>query len=113
MLEIDRNEIKEGEMYEFKDGKTSVLVLRVEDQVYAVGNKCTHLGCKLSDGQLEGHVVTCPCHGTKYDVTNGEVIEHVGNWPKVMQKAASLIMRNEPVFEVSTQGEKLIVKTNG
>ena len=35
---------------------------------------CTHRGGPLSEGEVEGHVVTCPWHGAKFDITSGEVL---------------------------------------
>lgn len=49
-------------------------VARVADQLYAFQDTCTHRGCALTDGTLNGSAVTCPCHGSVFDVTTGEVL---------------------------------------
>ncbi|MEV7086448.1 Rieske (2Fe-2S) protein [Streptomyces sp. NPDC093085] len=41
-------------------------------QYKAFSAQCTHAGCLL--GELEGTVGDCPCHGSKFDVTTGEVL---------------------------------------
>lgn len=41
---------------------------------YAVDNRCTHVGGPLGEGAVEGNVVTCPWHGSRFDVTTGQVI---------------------------------------
>ena len=51
-----------------------VVVANVEGRFFAIGDRCTHRGCSLSDGELSGTVVTCPCHGGQFDLTNGEVV---------------------------------------
>ena len=51
-----------------------VAIATVGDAFYAFGDTCTHLGCSLADGNLEGTTVTCPCHGSQFDVTTGEVV---------------------------------------
>jgi nitrite reductase/ring-hydroxylating ferredoxin subunit len=51
-----------------------VAVANVDGRFFAVGDRCTHRGCSLSEGDLSGAVVTCPCHGGQFDVTNGEVV---------------------------------------
>ena len=38
------------------------------------GDTCTHLHCSLAEGDLDATVVTCPCHGSQFDVTTGEVL---------------------------------------
>jgi nitrite reductase/ring-hydroxylating ferredoxin subunit len=53
---------------------TPVLVLRHGDGVHAIHNRCSHRGCLLSDGEVEGHVVTCVCHGSRFDVRDGSVL---------------------------------------
>ena len=35
----------------------------------------THRACLLSQGELDGHVVVCPCHAGVFDVRTGEVVE--------------------------------------
>ena len=49
-------------------------VANVDGQFFAIGDRCTHRGCSLSEGELSGTVVTCPCHGGQFDLTNGEVV---------------------------------------
>jgi 3-phenylpropionate/trans-cinnamate dioxygenase ferredoxin component len=49
-------------------------IATVDDAFYAFGDTCTHLGCSLADGDLEGTTVTCPCHGSQFDVTTGDVV---------------------------------------
>ena len=46
----------------------------VGDAFYAFGDTCTHRGCSLAEGELEATIVTCPCHGSQFDVTTGEVL---------------------------------------
>lgn len=47
------------------------LLIKVEDSFYAVDTRCTHQGCALVDGKLEGTTLTCPCHFARFDVTTG------------------------------------------
>ena len=71
-----------GKVSEFAPGKMrvvivqnqEVLVIRGNDQFYAVSNRCPHLGGKLSSGQLDGTIITCPLHGSQFDVTDGHVV---------------------------------------
>lgn len=41
---------------------------------YAIGDVCTHSGGPLSEGDVEGDVVTCPWHGAQFDIKTGEVM---------------------------------------
>jgi nitrite reductase/ring-hydroxylating ferredoxin subunit len=51
-----------------------VLIVNVEDNFYAFDSLCTHYGGDLSEGRLEGKILTCPIHGAKFDVTDGKVV---------------------------------------
>ena len=70
-----------------------VAIATVGDAFYAFGDTCTHLGCSLADGNLEGTTVTCPCHGSQFDVTTGEVVrgparESVPSYPVRLEAGA-------------------------
>lgn len=41
---------------------------------YAIDDVCTHRGGPLSEGAVEGTVVTCPLHGATFDITTGNVL---------------------------------------
>src|SRR3972149_3532553 len=55
------------------DGK-SVAVANVDSRYFAFDDICPPRGCRLSEGPLEGIIVTCPCHASQFDVTNGGVV---------------------------------------
>jgi nitrite reductase/ring-hydroxylating ferredoxin subunit len=63
-----------GELLAIDAEGKPVAVANVEGQLFAFGDSCTHRGCSLSEGELSGTVVTCPCHGGQFDVTNGKVV---------------------------------------
>ncbi len=51
-----------------------IAIFNVDGSYYAIDDACTHRGGPLSEGGLEGHEVTCPWHGSVFDVTTGEVL---------------------------------------
>lgn len=55
------------------DGK-AVAVANVGGHLYAFDDTCTHLGCSLADGDLDGTTVQCSCHGSRFDVTSGALV---------------------------------------
>ena len=69
-----KSEIEAGKMKKVTLGKVAVLIANVNGDYYAVGSECTHFGGDLSEGVLEGNVVTCPIHQAKFDVTTGKVV---------------------------------------
>ena len=55
-------------------GGKEVLLANVDGSYYAIANKCTHLGGSLAKGVLEGSIVTCPRHGSRFDVKTGKAV---------------------------------------
>jgi nitrite reductase/ring-hydroxylating ferredoxin subunit/uncharacterized membrane protein len=76
-------ELREGQMRRVIAGNVPVLLTRFRDQIYAMGDTCTHLGCSLSEGTLNSDVVTCPCHGSQFRVTDGAAIRGPASFPEV------------------------------
>ena len=68
------DDVGEGELAAFNVAGERIAVAKVSGTLHAFDDTCTHLGCSLADGDLEGTVVTCPCHGSRFDVTTGEVL---------------------------------------
>ena len=56
----------------------AVLLLKADDQVFAIGNQCTHQGAGLDRGvvKIAGSVrtVTCPAHGSVFRLDDGKVM---------------------------------------
>ena len=40
----------------------------------AFDDTCTHEECSLAEGELDGQVIVCPCHGSEFDVRTGDVL---------------------------------------
>jgi 3-phenylpropionate/trans-cinnamate dioxygenase ferredoxin subunit len=68
------DELKDGKMKAVNVAGRQILLARVGDKYYAVDNLCPHMKGNLSQGKLEGTVVTCPLHGSQFDITNGRVV---------------------------------------
>ena len=67
-------DVPDGGMKSVEVEGTPIVLCRVEGQVYAVGNLCTHDNGPLSGGSLEGAAIECPRHGARFDVRTGQVI---------------------------------------
>jgi len=68
------SEISEGKMTHVTAAGKEILVANVGGNYCAVGNVCTHAGAELHEGELSGKELTCPWHGSKWDVTTGSMI---------------------------------------
>lgn len=63
-----------GGMRAFDVAGVKVTVANANGQLHAFEDTCTHMGCSLANGSLEGTTVTCACHGSQFDVTSGAVL---------------------------------------
>jgi 3-phenylpropionate/trans-cinnamate dioxygenase ferredoxin component len=68
------SEIGNGTMKVFKLDNKEILLLNISGGYFAIDAKCSHMGSDLSKGTLEGSILVCPRHHSKFDVTNGKVI---------------------------------------
>jgi 3-phenylpropionate/trans-cinnamate dioxygenase ferredoxin subunit len=75
------DELGERELAAFPVTGKRIAIAKVGDAFYAFGDICTHQGCSLAEGQLDGTTVTCPCHGSEFDVTTGEVLRGPAHEP--------------------------------
>jgi nitrite reductase/ring-hydroxylating ferredoxin subunit len=86
MTEFTLDQLGSRELAAFDVSGTRIAIANVAGAFYAFGDTCTHQGCSLAEGDLEATIVTCPCHGSQFDVTTGEVVrgpagEPVGSYP--------------------------------
>jgi nitrite reductase/ring-hydroxylating ferredoxin subunit/uncharacterized membrane protein len=65
----------EGRMKKVDAGGMAVLLIRHRGRLYAIANTCAHAGGPLDEGTLDGICITCPWHGSQFDVTNGRVVQ--------------------------------------
>lgn len=67
-------QLQPGRMVSAWVGGRRILLYNIGGEFYATDEQCTHRECSLEKGQLAGKVVTCPCHGARFDVTTGAVL---------------------------------------
>ena len=60
--------------YYLDDRKIRISVARVGGRLYAFDDLCTHEACPLSAGLLTGTTIMCQCHGSRFDITTGAII---------------------------------------
>ena len=52
-----------------------LVLLRGGDRIYALAEKCAHLGGPLVERKIEGMSVRCPWHGSRFCLENGRVLD--------------------------------------
>lgn len=53
-------------------GDHRIALFRVGDDVYAIGDRCSHAEASLSEGEVFDEAVECPRHGSEFDLRTGE-----------------------------------------
>jgi nitrite reductase/ring-hydroxylating ferredoxin subunit len=84
---VDAGELQDNEPKSARAGDTPVFLLRHRGHLHAMHDRCSHRGCSLAGGEIEGESVTCPCHGSRFSVRDGSVERGPATAP-------------QPVFEV-------------
>jgi nitrite reductase/ring-hydroxylating ferredoxin subunit len=64
-------DVPDGRGLRVRIGGIDVGLFRVADEICAIENQCPHAGDPLSEGLLEGSIVTCRAHGWRFDVRTG------------------------------------------
>ncbi len=91
-----KNDVQPGQVKNFyREGK-SIAIANVGGKLYAFEDSCPHMGARLSNGNLEGSVITCPEHSSRFDVTTGKALA-VSDSPLV-------------TYEVKVEGDDVYVK---
>jgi nitrite reductase/ring-hydroxylating ferredoxin subunit len=77
------NGLQDGAIRAVEVDGVPVLVSRSEGgETCAIANTCTHRGGPLNEGERDGDVVTCPWHGSQFDLCSGEVLRGPAREPQ-------------------------------
>jgi nitrite reductase/ring-hydroxylating ferredoxin subunit/uncharacterized membrane protein len=77
-------------------GDTPVLLLDAGEVTYAIHDRCSHRGCALSEGEVEGHEIVCGCHFSRFDLRDGSVVRG----PATAPQPAFDVRRQDGVVQV-------------
>ena len=53
-------------------GDHRIAMFRIDDEVFAIGDRCSHAEASLAEGEVWDHTVECPRHGSEFDLRTGE-----------------------------------------
>ena len=90
------DEIPDGKMKVIKIDNNNILVTNIAGKYYAIGAKCTHAGGDLSKGKMDGNIVICPRHGSKFNVITGKSV----NGPA---------KQSVPIYQVKIQEKSILI----
>jgi nitrite reductase/ring-hydroxylating ferredoxin subunit len=97
--------LPDGAMQEVQVGDRTVLLARVGGTYHATQARCPHLRAHLAKGKLDGNVVTCPAHGSTFDVTTGRNLAWVDGLPGLVKSVAAAIAKRKDLAVYSVKVE--------
>jgi len=104
-------DLAEGTMKEVMVQGHQILLTKIGGSCYAADNRCPHMGAKLSEGKLEGFVITCPRHGSQFDLRDGHVLQWT-NLPTLVAMMGKIIKRPRRLttYAVKLDGDRIMVE---
>jgi 3-phenylpropionate/trans-cinnamate dioxygenase ferredoxin subunit len=92
------HELAPGSARRFDVGDHHIAVVRIGDDVYAIGDVCTHQNISLAEGEVDEEERTIECwkHGSAFSLETGEAITLPATRP-------------EPVYDVRVDGGEIVV----
>ena len=105
------SEFNDGVMREVEVQDKQILLAKVGDKYYATSNRCPHMGGRLAHGKLVGTIVTCPLHGSQFDLIDGRVVR----WLKgsgVFSAVGKALKGPQPltVYRAKVEGERIVIE---
>jgi len=93
-----KDEIAPGTARRFDVGPHRIALVRVGDEFYAIGDRCSHADYSLSEGEVypEDKEIECPKHGSTFCLVDGE--------PQSLPATKPV-----PVYEVKVEGDDVYV----
>lgn len=113
------HELKTGRVGELADGamkaisieQGEILLARVGNNYYAANNRCPHMKGKLSQGTLEGTVVTCPLHGSQFDLKDGKVVRWLRGTGVLARVGKALkAPKSLQTYQVQVKDDQLLIE---
>lgn len=100
-------EVVSGSARRIEVGGTAVLLADLGGRFFAISDTCSHMGGTLSEGTYEDGIVTCPRHGSRFDVRTGRIVRA----PKILffkGKAGDV-----PSYPVRVEGDDVLIDVDG
>jgi len=98
------SDVPVGTMKEVDVVGIQILIANVSGNYYAISNKCSHMRNALSQGVLDGNIVTCTGHNAQFDVTTGKVVTR----PKVAFLHPKI--KDMLSYQLRVENENIMVK---
>ena len=69
------NEIKPNQIKQVSNDGKDIVIINIDGNYFAINDTCTHAGGSLSEGKVEGSIITCDWHGAQFDCKSGKLVK--------------------------------------
>jgi 3-phenylpropionate/trans-cinnamate dioxygenase ferredoxin component len=66
------NDLAEAQPQRVELDGVPICLVRVDGQVYAINDVCSHAEISLSEGEVDGTTIECWLHGSRFDLETGK-----------------------------------------
>jgi 3-phenylpropionate/trans-cinnamate dioxygenase ferredoxin subunit len=107
------DQLQDGQLKLVTIANREILLARASGKYYAADGRCPHLGGRLWLGKLEGTILACPLHGSRFDLADGRVVRWT-NWSGLLLGASKLVRPPRPLrtYEVKIEENTVMVAVN-
>jgi 3-phenylpropionate/trans-cinnamate dioxygenase ferredoxin subunit len=93
-----RSDVAPGEARRFDLGDLRLAVVRIGDDFYVIGDRCSHEDYSLAEGEVDPDLleIECPRHGSIFDLRTGEACSLPATKPV-------------PAYDVVVEGDDVMV----
>ncbi len=98
-------DLQEGTRHVVKVGNETILLLKNNNQIRAITNKCPHLKLPLAKGTVtDDNAIVCPWHRSAFDLDTGDV-KSWSPWPPVVGKLLGCLSKEKALTVFPTKVE--------
>src|SRR5881275_3203419 len=93
------DEMKPGSARRFDVGEHRIALVRIGDDFYAIGDRCSHADYSLSEGEVyeDEREIECWKHGSTFSLVTGE--------PQTLPATKPV-----PIYEVRVEGDQVMLE---
>ncbi len=73
-ISIPLSDLAPGKPVKIQVGEKEACVVRIESEVFAVSDMCSHSEASLSEGEVSDHKIECWLHGAEFDLRTGAAL---------------------------------------
>jgi nitrite reductase/ring-hydroxylating ferredoxin subunit len=109
------SDIPAGTMKHIDIDGLEVLLANIGDEIYAIENRCGHMGARLSKGTLTDNLVECSLHHAQFDVRTGKLVREPKTGKLVSMKPTGNLSSMIKTYDRKTYNVKVgdgIIKIN-